>query len=140
MQARVYPSIARVVSNHAYSYHEDRLRRHVACPQTPYTAYACLAYTDVTYSAQCSSDKICFQQLRIKYSVTKSCPGTHTTLQAPMNSVFHVDINMFHNADFLLATYNYEFSLILARLKCHTSMPCTTSSCFREPRSVDFYS
>ena len=32
---------------------------------------------------QCS-DKIRFPQLRIKCSVAKSCPGTHTVLQAPM--------------------------------------------------------
>ena len=37
-----------------------------------------------TYSVQCS-DKICFLQLRIKCSVAKSCPGTHTALQAPMS-------------------------------------------------------
>ena len=36
-----------------------------------------------TYSIQCS-DKIHFPQLRIKCSVAKSCPGTHTALQAPM--------------------------------------------------------
>ena len=37
-----------------------------------------------TYSVQCS-DKICFPQLlRIKFGVAKSCPGTYTALQAPM--------------------------------------------------------
>ena len=35
------------------------------------------------YSVQCS-DKIRFSQLRIKYGVAKSCPCTHTALQAPM--------------------------------------------------------
>ena len=29
LQPRAYSGIARVISNHAYSYHEDRARRHV---------------------------------------------------------------------------------------------------------------
>ena len=36
-----------------------------------------------TYSVQCS-DKIRFLQLCIKCGIAKSCPGTHTALQAPM--------------------------------------------------------
>ena len=36
-----------------------------------------------TYSVQCS-DMIHFPQLCIKCSVPKSCPGTHTALQAPV--------------------------------------------------------
>ena len=39
-----------------------------------------------TYSVQCS-DKIRFPQLRIKCGVAKSCPGTHTALQAPMQKM-----------------------------------------------------
>ena len=41
------------------------------------------------YSVQCS-DKICFPQLGIKCGVAKSCPGTHTALQASMMSNIHV--------------------------------------------------
>ena len=37
-----------------------------------------------TYSVQCSDKKKRFPQMRIKCSVPKSCPGTHTALQAPM--------------------------------------------------------
>ena len=37
------------------------------------------------YSVQCS-DKIQFPQLRIKCGIAKSCLGTHTALQAPMES------------------------------------------------------
>ena len=44
---------------------------------------ACLHMHTRTYSVQCS-DKIRFSQLRIKCGVAKSCPGTHTALQAPM--------------------------------------------------------
>ena len=36
-----------------------------------------------TYSVQCS-DKIRFPQLHIKCGIAKSCPGTHTALQALM--------------------------------------------------------
>ena len=35
LQARAYPGIARVISNHAYSYHEDRTRKHVHAPRSP---------------------------------------------------------------------------------------------------------
>ena len=43
------------------------------------------AYTDVriAYSVH-PSNKIRFPKLRIKCGVAKSCPGTHTALQAPM--------------------------------------------------------
>ena len=50
---------------------------------TSYIACACLCTHRRTYSVQCS-DKICFPQLRIKCGIAKSCPGTHTALQAPM--------------------------------------------------------
>ena len=36
-----------------------------------------------THSLQCS-DKMRFPQLRIKCGIAKSCPGTHTALQAPI--------------------------------------------------------
>ena len=83
------------------------------------------AHADVTYSVPCSSDKTCFPQLRIKCGITKSCPGTHTALQVPINSVFHVHINMFHNADFLLATYNnVAMSLALYWLDSSVILHC----------------
>ena len=61
------------------------MRTHKRGPdaKTPYIAYARLRLNRRTYSVQCS-DKIHFPQLRIKCGVAKSCPGTHTALQAPM--------------------------------------------------------
>ena len=72
LQAWAYPGIARVISNHAYSYHEDRTRRQVV--------------TSISLTRVQCSDKIRFPQLRIKCGAAKSCPGTHTGLQAPMYS------------------------------------------------------
>ena len=72
LQARAYPGIARGISNHAYSYHEDWTRRHMAFPQTPYIAYVCLCTNRRMYSIKCG--------------VANSCPGTHTALQVPIPS------------------------------------------------------
>ena len=72
LQARAYPGIARVILNHAYSYHEDRMQRHMV------TSIQHMQ----TYSVQCS-DKIHFPQLCVECGVAKSCPGTHIALQAP---------------------------------------------------------
>ena len=74
LQAQAYSGIARVILNHAYSYHEDRMQRHMVS----------ISVHRSTYSVQCS-DKICFLQLRIKCGVATSCPCTHTALQAPMS-------------------------------------------------------
>ena len=70
------PGIAWVILNHAYSYHEERARRHVVTSIS-------ICMQKRTYSVQCS-DKIHFPQLCIKCSLGKSCPGTHTALQVPM--------------------------------------------------------
>ena len=72
----VVPSIGHtpVISNHVYSYHEDWTQRHVVTNHGKCDRR--------TYSVQCS-DKVCFPQF---CGVSKSCPGTHTALQAPMMS------------------------------------------------------
>ena len=77
LQAQAYLGIVQVISNHAYSYHEDRMH------EDTYIAYACLCMHRRTSSVQCS-DKVRFPQLRIKCGIAKSYPGTHTALQAPM--------------------------------------------------------
>lgn len=58
-----------------------------------------------------------------------------STEQKLVNSIFYVNINIFHNADLLAATYNN-----VARIKCHTSMSFTGSLCIQGPRSVDLAS
>ena len=45
------------------------------------------ARTDVRIAYSECSDKIRFLQLRIKCCVAKSCPGTRTALQAPMQLI-----------------------------------------------------
>ena len=69
---------ARVISNHAYSYHEDRTRRHMVTS----IQHMCIAYSVVTKYAfrNCASNVAQPSLAR----VPKSCPGTHTALQAPM--------------------------------------------------------
>ena len=66
--------------------------------KTPYIAYACLHTHRHMYSILCS-DKIRFLQLRIKWGVAKSCPGTHTGLQAPMSRCHEADIPLYLSAD-----------------------------------------
>ena len=50
------------------------MRRHVACPQTPYIAYVCLCTHRRMYSVQCS-DKIRFPQLRTKCGAGQVLPS-----------------------------------------------------------------
>ena len=77
LQVQAYPGIARVISNHAYSYHDDWAQRHMVTSNS-------ICVHRRMYSVQCS-DKIHFPQLlRIKFGVAKSCPVIHTALQAPM--------------------------------------------------------
>ena len=57
-----------------------------------YIAYVCLRTHRRTYSVQCS-DKIRFPQLCIKCGIAKSCPGTHTALQAPMSSLVLMQVS-----------------------------------------------
>ena len=52
------------------------------CEDTFSPAYSICVHR-CTYGVQCS-DKIHFPQLCIKCGIAKSCPGTHTALQAPM--------------------------------------------------------
>ena len=98
---RAMPGLFRIM---LYSYHEDQTRRHVACPQTPCIAYACLHMHRRTYSVQCS-DEICFPQLRIKCGIARSCLGTHTALQAPITSTKR--------------WYNIPLVLVLCKLQTH---------------------
>ena len=78
LQAWAYPGIARVISNHAHSYHKNGTRR-----PPIYIACACLRMDRRMYSVQCS-DKIRFPHCASNAVVAKSCPGTHTALQVPM--------------------------------------------------------
>ena len=74
---RALPGLVRSI---AHSYHNDRTRRHAACPQTSITML--IRTYRRTYSVQFSDNML--PQLRIKCGVAKSCPGTHTALQVPM--------------------------------------------------------
>ena len=82
LQAQAYLGIAFVILNHAYSYHDSW------GPDTKTHGHQHIAYasTDVRIAY---SDKIHFPQLRIKCGIAKTCPGTHTALQAPMIAWLH---------------------------------------------------
>ena len=80
---RALPGIFQIMPTHiTRTGREDTWSTGEACPQTPYIAYACVCDVRIAYSVV---TKFAFRNcMRIKCSVAKSCPGTHTALQGPM--------------------------------------------------------
>ena len=120
LQARAYPGIARVISNHGYSYRENRRTRRLPI------AYACLRTHKRTYSIQCS-DKI---RLRSKCGVAKSCPGTHTALQAPMS--------MFYLLSSYRLLYLHYICCYTVRKSCFFQIPESLSQVLAQAKNPEF--
>ena len=65
--------------NHAYLHHEEQTQRSPILHMHVYACTdVCIVYSIVTKYAFCNCD------------VAKSCPGTHTALQAPMQELGEV--------------------------------------------------
>ena len=93
---RALPGLFQIVCTHI-----TRTRR-----ENPLYSICMLTQAQTYYSAQ-YSDKIHFPQLRIKCRASKSCPGTHTALQASMTKL-HKEHMQYVNLSVSFRIYRWE--------------------------------